>query len=151
MKLRTIAATTALAGALALTACSNSASPLQLNKPQPTPAAVTQAPPAAPVAAPAPAAPVSTPDPSAIADAVFIANVRSHTTKLGNSDDATLISTVKAACGALDDGNSMQQLVATIVDNAPDTTAQKDLGYMLGAGIQQYCPQYAPQLSQYLP
>ncbi|MEW1822392.1 DUF2510 domain-containing protein [Arthrobacter sp. NPDC080031] len=82
-------------------------------------------------------------------DSVFISYVRSHTTTLGAAPDSNLIRVATTACAALDQGHTVEELVPPILQTAQSAKMRDDLSLMVGAGIQDYCPQYATQFDKY--
>lgn len=107
--------------------------------PAPAPATVTVTTSAKPKPKPTP-----TPEPTVDVDLAFETVLRNEglIPRLGDVDDAKALA--KEICTAFDAGQSWSQIGLTMVNDAGADPA--DVGYLLGASVAGYCPEYKDKL-----
>lgn len=99
-----------------------------------------------------------------IPDADFIALVRESTTSLGDVSDGAVLLIPGKACASLANGDSFMELLQGTSDSleasiesetgAPAVYTPEignDAGFVVGAGVKVYCPQYEETLKAQIP
>lgn len=74
---------------------------------------------------------------------LYLQVVRDEYPSLENVDDQALVDFAVAACDAFEAGATAEQVVSTVAGGA---MAPSQGGFLLGAGIQAYCPEYSDEL-----
>lgn len=89
------------------------------------------------------------PEPTYSIDDIFVAAVRDENAYLAsNYTDAELVDLGGMICKYFDDGGSMTSLAAYLVTNIEATDeAYSFMGFIIGASIGAYCPQYTSEVS----
>lgn len=77
----------------------------------------------------------------------FLTVVRTEYPDLKSLSNARLIGVAHATCNALDNGASAEQVIMAIASSADTTSRARELGYVVGAGVAVYCPQYKNEFS----
>lgn len=99
-----------------------------------------------------------------VSDDTFVALVRSKTTSLGDVGDGAILLIPGKACAELGNGGTLKTILMSTGESiqssietktgAPATYTKalgQDAGYIVGAGVMNYCPQYAETLKAQLP
>jgi len=119
---------------LALAGCASTADKAT---PSPAPAPVVTAPPA----------PVASPEETFLADVHGMNN-----SYIENTTDSDLLDIGTATCAALDDGNTVEDIITYLANNNTfDTTDQAEAGGMIiAAAVVDLCPEYTSQVQAYV-
>ena len=81
-----------------------------------------------------------------LTDGMFMKLLRDNTTSFANFTDAEVVDLIQSSCDAFDRGVTAGQVLQVLIDNSRTTTQARDLGFMLAAGVQNYCPEYIGEL-----
>lgn len=80
---------------------------------------------------------------SGVSDEMFADLIRTNTDSFDNNSDSDIVEGAKLVCDNWDNGMSLEQMFAIVVDSGIDTY---DAGFLVGAGTETYCPEYSDML-----
>lgn len=103
--------------------------------PATSPTTTAQSPAPLPAAAPTP-----TDDPEAITDAAFLLSLDNDHITYSSPDAA--IAEAHAICNQFDAGANWGQVVGAMVEGAQGSYTPAQIGFIMGASVQGYCPQH---------
>lgn len=83
-----------------------------------------------------------------VSDAEFAKVVRDNTDSFDLSPDADIVGAAQSACDFLDEGATADEVFEVIVDSGVDAF---DGGFLVGAGVEVYCPEYSSVFEGYTP
>lgn len=77
---------------------------------------------------------------------VFLSVVRENQPLLDSVPDAELVDLAKNACAMFDDGATIQDVFAVIINNTDNPDLQQAIAFVVGAGVPTFCPQHSEKV-----
>lgn len=78
-----------------------------------------------------------------VSDEMFADLIRQNTNAFDNASDQQIVKAAEAGCSYFDEGATFEQAAMVIVESGVDVY---DGGFLLGAGVANYCPEYTDLL-----
>ena len=80
-------------------------------------------------------------------DEMFLSLVRENYPFTAGIADSDLIGLAKDACSMLDQGASVDDILAIIAGGTSDPEVSKAMGFTIGVGVGAYCPEHSDRIS----